>query len=109
MLLFLEGIKESPAKLTLLIIGICLIAFAIAGICLSIKTISNKIFRIIFLLVLPVLTLTDWFGFLFVSVGLFSADVALDLLLAFGIALVAVVAAIGVAFLFCRNKTEKAE
>ena len=104
MLLFLEGIKESPIKLTLLIVGICLIAFAIAGICLSIKAVSNKVFRIFSFIVLPVLTLTDWFGFLFICLGLFSADIVLNLLLGLGAGVVAVAAVIGISFLFCKNK-----
>ena len=86
MLLFLEGIKESPALLTLFIIGVCLTALTIAGICLSFKAISGKVFKLISLLILPVLTMTAWFGLMFISLNAFGGSIALGVVVGFGIA-----------------------
>jgi len=106
MLLFLEGIKESPAELTLFIIGLCLTALTIAGICLSFKAIAGRVFKLISLIILPVLTLTAWFGLLFVGVNAFAGSVVLAVVIGFGIAAALELVVFAISYFANRGKEE---
>ena len=74
---------ETTLELVIFIIGVCFTAFSIAGIFLSMKNRGGKVFKLISLLVLPVIALTSMFSLLFINLKAFGDLLGLQLALAF--------------------------
>lgn len=94
---------KTTLELVLFIIGVCFTALSIAGIFLSIKNRGGRAFKLIALLVIPVIALTSLLSLLFVNLKVFGELLGLQIVLAFAIAAVVELIVFAIARFASRN------
>ena len=94
---------QTTLELVIFIIGVCCSAFSVAGIFLSMKNRGGKAFKLVSLLVLPIMALTSMFSLLFISLKAFGDLLGLQIALAFVFSVACEFLAVGIAKLASRN------